>query len=257
LGLPNPAGDLGAQIPGLQGINSQASGVISDYLGGRLPPDVVNAIQDSAARFGVSSGMPGSGLAGHRGARDLGLTSLDLQGRGLAAYSPFVGAVSSTQTVNPALQTQIAEQNAVNAAAPDPTMAASYAKKLYDQYLTSLARTGRNVGPSTGYRGGGPAGGTGAYSGGGQTNFLPHLNDNLSYTPGAFDFSNQFAGDMGGGYGGGAQATDYGILPQSGQQPLQFDSFGVPQLDMGYGTQYPNYVQDWNSATPPIDWFGG
>lgn len=151
LGLPDPMGDLTKALPGLPKVNEAATGVLMSQLNGELSPQTVNAIQDAAARFGVSSGMPGSGLAWNRALRDLGLSVEGQQQKGLQNYGPFIGTVSGTQTLNPGLQAEIANTNAINAAAPDPTKAASYAQMLFQQYLQSIG-------------GGGPAGGTGAFS---------------------------------------------------------------------------------------------
>jgi hypothetical protein len=142
LGLPDPGGDLAKRIPGLAGLNSAASANIAAQLGGELPQDVLNQIQDAAARFGVASGMPGSGLAGNRSLRDVGLNSLQQQQAGLGNLNAFSSQVSGTQTLSPALQAEIASQNAINAAAPDPSLAGGYAKSLYDQYLASVGRGG-------------------------------------------------------------------------------------------------------------------
>jgi len=162
LGLPDPYADLQRPLPGLPGLNDAASSALLAKLHGEISPSTQAAIQDAAARFGVSSGMPGSGLAGSRSLRDLGRLSEDQQAAGLAAYGPFVGAVSNTQTVNPALQNEIALQNAVNAAAPNPTQAASYARQLFDEYLNRLSQSSRGpaAGTSGSQFGANPAGGT-------------------------------------------------------------------------------------------------
>lgn len=159
LGLPDPGADLKKQLPGLPSLNSGASADILAELKGELSPDTQAAIQDASARFGVTSGMPGSGLVANRTARDFGLTSQQLQQQGLAHLNPFVANTAATQVLSPQLKTSIAETNALNAAAPDPTKAASYAKTLFDQYLAATQGRGtRQVGGS-GFSGGGPGGG--------------------------------------------------------------------------------------------------
>lgn len=141
--VPQPAAALGAQIPGLSGLNRQASGVLNSELMGQLAPDTRRAIQDAAAAQAVSGGMPGSNaiagtLGGNRQLRDIGLTSQQLQSQGLKDYSSFVPTVSSTQTVNPAVEAEINTQNSINAAAPNPQAAATYAQGLFQQYLNQL-----------------------------------------------------------------------------------------------------------------------
>lgn len=56
---------------------SGVSKSLEGALRGELPQDVVNQIQQRAAEFGVSSGLPGSQFASYQGLRNLGLTSLD------------------------------------------------------------------------------------------------------------------------------------------------------------------------------------
>jgi hypothetical protein len=75
-----------------------------------------------------------------------------MQNQGLQQYNQLIPTVSGTQTVRPETQIGVAEQNALNRAAPDPGQAASYAQILFDRYLNSLSR------PSS------PAAGTGSYA---------------------------------------------------------------------------------------------
>jgi len=140
IGLPNPAEDLAALYPNLTGANTQVSQNIMGELKGELSPETINSIQDEAARFGVASGMPGSGLSGNRGLRNLGLSVENLQGKGLSDYLSALTGISHTQTVSPELQSTIAGRNAEMAAAPNPQEAA--------QRLEQLARGGGSGGPS-------------------------------------------------------------------------------------------------------------
>lgn len=150
LGLPNPAGDLAQQFPNLSGVNSEVSNSILDQLRGKLSPATIAALQDQAATFGVTSGMPGSGLAANRGLRDLGLATEQQVQAGQRAYGSLVPVVSQTQTVNPALQAEIAGTNASNAAAPNPGQAASEAKKIFDEYLAKANPAGATFGAGGG-----------------------------------------------------------------------------------------------------------
>ena len=72
------------------------------------------------------------------GLRNLGLATEDLQNKGISNYNSTIPTISSTQTVNPALQSEINSQNATNAAAPDPGRAASYAQGMFDKYLNMM-----------------------------------------------------------------------------------------------------------------------
>lgn len=150
IGLPNPLGDIGRVYPNLTGTNAQLSQDILGQLRGELSPETVSNIEDEAARFGVSSGMPGSGLSHNRMLKNLGLTTLDTQNRGIANYLSALPTVGRTLTVDPALQVDIANRNATMGAAPDPGAAAAEARSLWDQYFSKLG--GRSAG---GGRGGG------------------------------------------------------------------------------------------------------
>jgi hypothetical protein len=158
---PNPYGDLNTAMGGSLGaINSSIFSNLLSESQGQIPQADQNFMQDQAAAKAAASGMPGTNimpgtLEGNSAARNLGLLQYQLQQSAAQQYPSLTGAVSQTQTVSPALQTQIAGTNAVNASAPNPQMAQSYAQQLYDKY----AKEARGPGGST-ITGGGPAGGT-------------------------------------------------------------------------------------------------
>jgi len=141
IGVPSPAKDLAAEIPGLKQLNQEAAGNILTQLRGQLSPDTVNMIQDAAASWGVGAGVPGSGLQVNRGLRDVGQASEALQQQGQQNYGALTSAVSNTQTASPELQANVAIQNALNAAAPDPSAAALYSQSIFDQYLRQMNPT--------------------------------------------------------------------------------------------------------------------
>lgn len=173
---PNPFGDLAALYPNLSNTNSTISSNIMNELNGQLSPSTINNIRNQAASFGVSSGLPGSNFSGYQGLANLGLTTEKLQGKGLTDYLNAITGISKTQTVDPALQTQIATQNSVWNAAPDPAAAAKEQQNLFDEYLKKTMS---------------PAGGTGAgassgipwwQSGANATFFKPTPGQNLINT---------------------------------------------------------------------------
>src|SRR5882672_1788652 len=145
---------LNQAYPNLTGTNAGLSSALMSELSGQLSPQTQASIADAAASFGVSSGMPGSGLVMNRFPRDIGLSTEGLIHQGNGDYSSAIPSVSATQTVNPyqtaGLNTEIGATNAINAAAPDPTAAATYAQDLFDKYLKQLSS---------------PAGGTGGTGG--------------------------------------------------------------------------------------------
>lgn len=155
IGLPNPAGDLAGQVPGLSNLNRAASSNILQRLNSNLSNNTINALKNASAQFGIQSGMPGSQLSQNQLLGNIAGATEALQTQGLQDYNSFIPTVSGTQTVNPALQSDIADRNSVYAAAPNPTEAASYAESLYNKYLSSMR------GPGGGTFGlGGPGGGT-------------------------------------------------------------------------------------------------
>lgn len=144
--LPSPAADLGVQYPNLGGTNAALSRNILSGLEGQLSPGTINLLQDTNAAWGVASGMPGSQFAGNRLARNLGLTSEAIQQQALKDYASIIPTISRTQTVSPETQIGVAEQNALNLAAPDPAAAQSYAQQLYQRYLQGMSSPGGGTG---------------------------------------------------------------------------------------------------------------
>lgn len=157
VGLPTPGADLNAAAGGgVPGLNKQMLDTLSAWGGGQLSPGTLNALQNAAATFGLTSGMPG-------GLRPGSLTSSNLFGnvvgfaenqaqKAMQDYNQLIPTISRTQTVDPALQARIAESNALSLAAPSPAAAASHAESLFNKYLNAL-------------RGGGGGGGGGAWGG--------------------------------------------------------------------------------------------
>lgn len=133
-------------IPGYDQMVQQASQNIGAALKGELPTDVQQQIQRSTAGRALAGGFGGgSGFGRALTARDLGLTSLQLQNQGLAQAQNFIQqqrafgmvqpfSVSSmfitpAQRIGAMQQQQQAQygrdlQAAQVAAMPDPTMAA-------------------------------------------------------------------------------------------------------------------------------------
>jgi hypothetical protein len=133
-------------IPGYDQIVQQASKNIGSALKGELPTDVAAQIQRSTAGRALAGGFGGaSGFGRALTARDLGLTSLQLQNQGLAQAQNFIQqqrAYGMTQPfsvssmfITPAQRVGVMQQQqqamynrnlqaAQVAAMPDPTMAA-------------------------------------------------------------------------------------------------------------------------------------
>lgn len=146
---PNPAEDLAAQYPDLFGTNSLISGNIRSGLQGNISQPDLNYMQDQAAGAAAASGMPGSNvragtLMGNRSARDIGKLQYQIQQDAIDNYNRTIPTISSTQTLSPQAQLEVAGTNATNAAAPNPAAAQSYAQQLYDRYKASASGGGGN-----------------------------------------------------------------------------------------------------------------
>lgn len=222
VGLPDPYSDLSRALPILPGLNSQVGNNLINQLQGRLSPETQQAIQDASARFGVGSGMPGSGLMRYRTARDLGLSTEALQQQGMQNYNQTIPTISRTQTVDPNTQIGLAQWNAINRSAPDPTQAAAYAKQLFDEYLNAMR------GPGGGRQGGGgPSGGTMAPpSTGGYTG------------PRGFGFNDLAPGSGGGdGYSGDPLDYMFGFDPEAQDWLQGTDPYAEMQGPQQMGVQ--------------------
>jgi hypothetical protein len=165
VGLPNPAANLTAQLPGLPGLNDAASGTISNKLAGNLSPATLRALQDASARFGLKTGMPGMGPQNSLAWNNLfsniaGFAENNAQ-QGLQDYNSFIPTVSSTQTVRPETQIGLAESNAEKLAAPNPRESQLYAQQLFDKYMNGVRSAGANPNRNTPIS---PAGGTRSFS---------------------------------------------------------------------------------------------
>lgn len=224
LGLPNPAGDLSVQIPGLTNLNKTASGDILANLEGTLSPGTQKALQNASATFGVQSGMPDSGLSWNQLYGNIAGASESQQQQGLQELNPFLTQTSGTQTVSPALQTQIAATNASNLAAPSPTAAASYSQQLFDQYLQQMK---------------GPAGGTG---GAGNPALSATSSSPLSGPNGPLNFDTTGMPSASGTSGtSGAGNTTYINQPDSTGALLQSAGYGDLSSNYGFSVDPGDY----------------
>lgn len=161
IALPNSQYDQTAGVvKKLPGLTAGTASNIASELGGQLSPGTLNLLQNRAAAFGVNVGMPGgtggNTLTTQNLLDNIGVTSENLAQKGVQDYNSFLPTVGS-QMLAPSLQADVADRNATFAAAPDPTQAASYAQKLFNQYLQSTQSPagGSNVSAYNRARGGG------------------------------------------------------------------------------------------------------
>ena len=158
-----------AAVPGLgQPASDQLTSNIMSELQGELSPQVLANLQNQAATFGISSGMPGSNAIPGTLANNSNLlanveTTQQLQHSGEQDYLSALAGIGAQQ-LNPSLISSVNQGNAELAAAPNPTEAAQ--TQLANYYAALNAARGPGAGSAVGP---GPAGGTGVsapFSGG-------------------------------------------------------------------------------------------
>lgn len=138
INIPNNLySEVNAAVPGITPAAGNAAGAITAQTAGQVAPDVANQLQAHAAAMGVGGGggvgVPGSFTSNNLLA-SLGQNSEQQQDTGIANYLKFLGGVGQTQT-DPNLAFQVAQQNAVDAAAPNPAAAAMQQQNDFDKYM--------------------------------------------------------------------------------------------------------------------------
>jgi hypothetical protein len=95
---------LQARIPGGPALEEQSSANIGSELRGELPADVLRQLQQQSAERGVATGSPGSPNTNAAYLRALGLTSLDLTGRGQSQLTAAEGRNPAAPIYDPSAQ---------------------------------------------------------------------------------------------------------------------------------------------------------
>lgn len=206
---------LDRALPGYRGMRDEAGSKISSWLKGEIPEDISALVQNNAAARALGGGYAGSGQGRNLLARDLGLTSMDVVGRGLSAFERWTAVGSrfmmapqfdvTSMFVSPMQQAQfdVSERNqrwnydwfkAQLDAQPKGW------EQALDQVFTWLEETGTSIassymGGAMGGMGGGggagkmpdyesmPGGGTGPSWGGGgyRGSFDPYIDESWGY----------------------------------------------------------------------------
>lgn len=92
---------LTTAIPGYTNLVAGAGGTLGSWLRGEIPQDVAAQVNRSSAAQALAGGYGGSGMQDTLTARDLGLTSLDLQKAGVSALPSYLGTVGSLAIPKP------------------------------------------------------------------------------------------------------------------------------------------------------------
>jgi hypothetical protein len=239
LGQPDPFGDLASVYPNLSGSNTQLSSDIGAQLRGELSPETTNAAWDDAARYGITSGMPGGDLSRRRSVVNIGRTREQQQQSGIQNYLASLAGLSRTQTVSPELQSEIASRNATMNAAPVPRANAEQLQTTFDRNVGRFGGGGGGVNyPGMGRPG--PLGTPPAQP----NDFFANTNPRgTGFSPGGYGggyISPLAPGTRAGGGGGDYNSwlDDYG-LSQNFDPVFQYDPFsdqsGQGQVDYGLG----------------------
>jgi hypothetical protein len=141
---PDVYAQLTRNLPGYQQMVGASSGNIGANLAGQLSPDVIAQMQQAGAERGIATGTEGSGANNAAYLRALGLNSMQLQQLGESQLTAAVGRTPIQQTQTGTQATDLAAQQAIYNAAPNPAMAT--------QAALSAAMGGMGAG-----RGGGPS----------------------------------------------------------------------------------------------------
>lgn len=130
IGAPPSVWEQEQNIPGMPAAVTSNMGNINSELAGTLSPTTTENLENSAAARGLTLGQGGNtGLVNESLLKTLGLTQEELQQAGATNLNQFL-STSGQQQQNPALLAEIADSNAKNAAAPNPTLAAEEAIAL-------------------------------------------------------------------------------------------------------------------------------
>lgn len=110
--LPQPYQDLAGVFPNLTGTNAALSARLASDLSGQVSPGTLNQINAAASGAGIDT--HGINLSDTYGT--LGMSPEQLQSQGIGEFSQALPVVSTTQTVSPDVEAQLAKFNADAAA---------------------------------------------------------------------------------------------------------------------------------------------
>lgn len=188
--------------PGFRDMLAKGAPQVQSLLSGEIPKDVAEAVKRNTAYQSLAGGFSGSGMSRNLEARDLGLTSLDIIGKGFDAASRWIASVGSVtpqqfnvasmfltpqQRIDASMQEKSLQfqrnwlRSRVNAA-PSPSAAAfgNTLDFLADTFIPIAAgAAGGGGGGMMGGMGGGAKGGGGGGAGGAGVNTSAKIGTNL------------------------------------------------------------------------------
>jgi hypothetical protein len=167
---PNVYQQLTSLDPGMFGPTGSLPSSIQNEFGG-LSPETTAAIQQHAAQFGTSTGMPGSQFQGNYGLEQLGL-GVEAQNSKAIKDAISYSSLTGSQVTPQATALSVASNNATMASAPNPQQAASQQMGDWQAKFNAAAggAGGARINPSPAAGSGNPMGVTpasGNFAGGG------------------------------------------------------------------------------------------
>lgn len=164
---------LGTAIPGYAGLQATRAGQVGTMLKGELPSDVTDAVSRRAAAHSVAGGYGGSGMARNLEGRDLGLTSLDIIGKGMTGMESILRSTPLPRIAQANDYVNITGQNTANLRSKERTekfnalmdwAASPTSQDVWAKTLTDMG--GSMAGGGGGGGGGGMGGGILGMAGG-------------------------------------------------------------------------------------------
>lgn len=146
---------LDSVIPGFSGLSGTASKYLDDLMNGRLPPSVVNEIQDAGAAQAVAGGMPGGsrewGNTFAQGVlRNIGGAAEERKTKGLSGLLSMLQGYSGTAALTPAQVQDQSNTRAIYDSAPVPAYAIPYMMNTYKNAAGGGGPAAGGKGPGSG-----------------------------------------------------------------------------------------------------------
>lgn len=158
---------LEESVPGYAGGQRQRIGNAMSMMRGEIPDDVAGVVSRRTAARSLEGGYGGSGMGRNLEARDLGLTSLDLIGRGGSDFAGIIGstprAALADYTWSPQMAAALREKERMNQIAA--SMAAEGAPGWNQVFSQDMMAAGKEL-TGAAMSGAGASGGMGGMAGG-------------------------------------------------------------------------------------------
>lgn len=133
LSFPNPMQNMAAATPDYEKLIAALSQNILSGLNGQVPQDVDNQIWDAVNARQLGSGTGGTPFARNDYLRNLGLTSLGMQGAASNQLLSYLPVQSRTATLDPLIQAEIEKYNSLVTAAPDPAARGNWEMEQFNR----------------------------------------------------------------------------------------------------------------------------